>query len=29
MSVTDADGFNSLLLQWLNRSEAAPQRAAS
>lgn len=29
MSVTDAEGFNSLLLQWLNRSEAAPQRAAS
>ncbi|RPD96380.1 pyrimidine utilization protein D [Candidatus Pantoea deserta] len=29
MSVTDAEGFNSLLLQWLNQTEAAPQRAAS
>lgn len=29
MSVTDAEGFNSLLLQWLNQTDAAPQRAAS
>jgi len=29
MSVTDAEGFNSLLLQSLNQTEAAPQRAAS
>lgn len=29
MSVTDADGFNRLLLQWLNQHDAAPSRAAS
>ncbi|HCX00244.1 MAG TPA: pyrimidine utilization protein D [Pantoea sp.] len=29
MSVTDAESFNALLLQWLNQSEAAPSRAAS